>query len=170
MAMLFGLWLAYDDEATAKAAYQAMGGWTPMPIHNREAGGEVRVSLFPPWRRQTDCQWIVSINAQEASIPAPYRFEADELSEIGSRLYNLLTSLDGYSAAQAGWEADDRVEIDELRMGWCEDVVAGKMHGLVLSEATLSQFPDASGFVPFSPGYRWIPYAGETKPNYPETS
>jgi hypothetical protein len=163
MAMLFGLWVAYDDEAAAKAAYRAMGRWIPMPIHNR-------VSLFPPWGRQTDRQRVVYITAHEASLPAPYRFEADELSEIGCRLYDLLTSLDGYSAAQVGWEADDRVEINELRVRWYEDIIAGKMHGLVLSEATLSEFPDASGFVPFAPGYRWIPYAGETEPNYPATS
>jgi hypothetical protein len=169
MAEIFGVWVAYNDESAAKVAYEAMAGWLPLRVRNRTAGGVVSVSLFPPRMTRTDEQWIVYLRAHEASRP-PYWFAADEMSDIGRRLYDLLATLDGYSAAQVGWEADDRVDIDELRMGWREEVTAGRMQGLVLSEATLAEFPGAVGFVPFVRGYRWIPYAGESEPNYPHPS
>src|SRR5690349_17690779 len=112
LAQVFGLFAAFNDESAAKVAYEAMAGWLPLRVPNRTAGEVVSVSLFPPVLRRTDEQWIVDIRAHEASRNA-YWFAAEEMSDIGRRLYDLLATLDGYSAAQVGWEADDRVDIDE---------------------------------------------------------
>jgi hypothetical protein len=89
VAQVFGLFAAFNDESAAKVAYEAMAGWLPLRVPNHTAGDVVSVSLFPPVLRRTDEQWIVDISAHEASSNT-YWFAAEEMSDIGRRLYDLL--------------------------------------------------------------------------------
>ncbi|MET7808903.1 hypothetical protein [Micromonospora chersina] len=85
---------------------------------------------------------------------------ADELSELGKELYQLLTRFTGYRAAQVGWDPEGRVDPAELQQEWAEELAAGELPGLVLAE-DLHQQLRGQGFVPFAPGFVWIPYEGE---------
>src|SRR5262249_57878191 len=88
------------------------------------------------------------------------RVTATELSELGHGLYPLLRTFTGYLAAQVGWDPEERVSPDELREQWAEELAGGDMPGLVLAE-DLHAETQCQGFVPFAPGFVWIPYLGE---------
>lgn len=85
---------------------------------------------------------------------------ATQLSDLGHGLYGLLGRFSGYQAAQVGWDPEGLVDPMELRQEQTDELAAGTLPGLVLAEDVL---PDVRGpgFVPFHPGFVWLPYAGE---------
>ncbi|MDI6105789.1 hypothetical protein QLQ12_45150 [Actinoplanes sp. NEAU-A12] len=85
---------------------------------------------------------------------------AEELSELGHGLYGLLRQLTGYHAAQVGWDPEGRVDLDELRSDWSDELATGRLPGLTLAEE-IHQELQGFGFTRFAPGYVWIPYRGE---------
>jgi hypothetical protein len=88
------------------------------------------------------------------------RLTAGELSELGNGLYQLLGQFTGYRAGQVGWDPEWRVDPGELRHDWADEMEAGQLPGLVLAEDVLQDLR-GQGFVPFAPGFVWIPYQGE---------
>jgi len=88
------------------------------------------------------------------------RLTARELSELGHGLYQLLARFTGYRAAQVGWDPEGRVDPVELREDWADELAAGQLPGLVLAE-DLHWDLGGRAFLPFAPGFVWIPYQGE---------
>jgi hypothetical protein len=87
---------------------------------------------------------------------------SSELSEVGRGLYELLKQFDAYRAAQVGWDPEAFTDPEEVRAEWAEELAAGDLPGLVLAE-DVHQTLNGAGFVPFTPGYVWIPYQGERR-------
>jgi len=93
----------------------------------------------------------------------PAQLTTAELTQLGHRLYQLLSGFTGYQAAQVGWDPEWRVDPAELGREWADELVAGTLSGVVLARAVLPDLRGA-GWVPFAPGFRWIPYTGEGSP------
>jgi len=97
--------------------------------------------------------------------PGPYPpFEAhdlsnDEVAAVGEQLYDLLRRFHGYEAAIVGWDPEVLVDVGELESDWLPDGSISQLHGLVLSHALIARLRP-EGFVPFAPGYSWVPYRG----------
>ncbi|AUI59586.1 hypothetical protein B1H26_18445 [Amycolatopsis sp. BJA-103] len=88
--------------------------------------------------------------------------DIDELSAVGRSLYALLGKFTGYRIAAVGWErADTWFDLDELRSDYADELAAGDLPGLVVSDDVYETLPGAKGFKTFEPGYQWIPYRGE---------
>jgi hypothetical protein len=84
--------------------------------------------------------------------------DASAMTRAGETLYQRLRSAPAvYRYALVGVEVDDFRSYDELVAD--EDLT--RFPGLVLSDDTWAACGRPSAFVPFTPGYRWIPYAGE---------
>ncbi|MEV4534465.1 hypothetical protein AB0J82_11610 [Asanoa sp. NPDC049518] len=92
----------------------------------------------------------------------PVRLSAAELTTLGRALYDLLATFSGYQAAKVGWDPEWQIDLAELRQDWADELATGDptLSGLVLAEAVLADLRGRR-FVPFSPGFRWIPYLGE---------
>lgn len=81
-----------------------------------------------------------------------------EVEELGRGLYDLLRHFDGYLAAMVGWEVHYRVDIDDLAADWSEELLDGSLPGLVLADHLRDRLTLGPAWVPFQPGYSWIPY------------
>ncbi|MEA5367557.1 hypothetical protein VA596_49060 [Amycolatopsis sp., V23-08] len=88
---------------------------------------------------------------------------AEELSALGWSLYDLLRQCTGYRLAAVGWELGEIwFENGELSPEYADDLAAGGLPGLVVSDDVHRALPRSTGFEPFEPGYQWMPYRGET--------
>jgi hypothetical protein len=91
----------------------------------------------------------------------PLSLTPEQLSELGHGLYRVLATLSGYQAALVGWDPEPLLDLAELRQERADDIQAGTLPGLVLARDLELGIPTPN-FVPFAPGYIWIPYAGQT--------
>jgi hypothetical protein len=64
----------------------------------------------------------------------------------------------GYEAAMVGWDPEGFIDLAELRSDWSEELAAGDLLGLVLSEAVRRTLAPNTTFEPFAPGFEWLPY------------
>jgi hypothetical protein len=98
--------------------------------------------------------------------------EATAMTAAGRRLYwQLRTAPPVYRYALAGVETDEFRTYDQLMAE--KDLT--KFPGLVVSEDIWAATGRRAEFSDFAPGYRWIPYRGETRelrgtPNAPRRS
>jgi len=83
----------------------------------------------------------------------------DEIGAVGEELYELLRRFHGYETAMVGWDPEYCVDVRELESDWLPDGTIYKLHGLVLSDALIERWRP-EGFVPFAPGFSWLPYRG----------
>jgi len=155
-----------SDEAAAHAACELVIGAAPLtagnqqvPLHEpllhlvqAEDGSQYRLMTVLP----VGVGWGVAIDRgrERRSLTAA------QLTDLGHGLYGLLGRFRGYQVAQVGWDPEGLVDPVELRHEQVDELAAGTLPGLVLAEDIL---PDlrGSGFVPFRPGFVWLPYAGE---------
>lgn len=166
MAFLFELVINYgDDRAAAEHAGRLLGGRPPLTagphrvpmnvpmIRNvRDTAGEPYLELAVDLAR---------VGWRGAAHPeAPLSLSAGELSELGRGLYSLLAELSGHRVAQAGWDPEFFADPVELRQEWAEELAEGLLPGLVIADDLQLGVP-TRGFVPFTPGFLWIPYEGE---------
>ena len=87
--------------------------------------------------------------------------DASAMTSAGEAVYEQLRSAPAvYRYALVGVEVDDFRSYGELVTD--EDLT--RFPGLVLSDDTWVACGRPPTFVPFAPGYRWIPYAGESPP------
>jgi hypothetical protein len=98
--------------------------------------------------------------ALDGSLPR-FPLTAAEFTELGHQLYGLLGKFDGYLTARVGWDPEDLLDPAELRAEWSRELTDGSLHGLVLCERLHFELGLGDDYVPFRPGYRWIPYRGE---------
>ncbi|MFV0257779.1 MAG: hypothetical protein ACK5PP_04945 [Acidimicrobiales bacterium] len=83
---------------------------------------------------------------------------SDDLSAVGTQLYDLLRNLDSFQAAFVGWDSEWLVDLHDLGSdGSIHDV-----QGLVVSDAVARRYQLGPRFVRFEPGYRWLPYQGSS--------
>jgi hypothetical protein len=79
------------------------------------------------------------------------------MTHAGLLLYEKLRHAPPYRFAQVGVEAFDFRDLEDL----AEIISSPALNGLVLSEPLWQMLGGPARFVPFAPGYRWIPYRGE---------
>lgn len=151
-----------DNGKAARKA--ALTGTTPLllragahriPLHRpvvRTVGSSLELSVLP-----VAVGWGVSLDGR-----AHLRLTAAELTELGHQLYGLLATFDGYVAACVGWDPEWRVDPVELEAEWSVELSEGSLHGLVLPERLHRDLGLGDEYVPFRPGYRWVPYRGES--------
>ncbi|MFB7718498.1 hypothetical protein [Nocardia sp. NPDC056100] len=99
--------------------------------------------------------------ALDGTVPR-FALTAAELTALGNHLYELLAAFDGYVAATVGWDPEWMIDPAELKREWFDEPGEASPHGLVLSEATHAELGLGDGSIVFQPGYRWIPYRGES--------
>jgi hypothetical protein len=83
----------------------------------------------------------------------------DEIGAVGDQLYDCLRRFHGYEAAVVGWDPENLVNLGELELEWLPDGGISRLNGLVLADRLIESWRP-SGFVPFEPGYLWVPYRG----------
>lgn len=89
----------------------------------------------------------------------PRSLTADEVTQAGHALYDLLSGFWGYRAAVVGWDPESLVDVEDLEA----DVQNGDppgYDGLVLADDLCERWGLGPEWVPFSDGYRWLPYSG----------
>ncbi|MGV9693907.1 hypothetical protein ACWDUX_32955 [Streptomyces sp. NPDC003444] len=160
MALCFELVVDFgNDEGAARAAacvepwpYTLRAGGFRIPLHRpmlSTAGPSVQVSVLP-----------VAVGfgvAADGSLP---RFDVTEaeLEELARGLYALLARFEGYRIAMAGWDPECFLDDDDLAADWAEELSHGTLPGLVLAEHLRTRLSLGPAWVPFSPGYVWLPY------------
>ena len=87
------------------------------------------------------------------------RLTTEELTQLGSNLYDLLFGLDSYQLALVGWDVD-RFDLAELQADYREEIMDGSMHGLVIAHELRHALPPSPHFVAFDAHHDWIPYRG----------
>ncbi|MEU0274149.1 hypothetical protein [Streptomyces sp. NPDC006307] len=163
MAILFELVVNFGDniQAARDAATESVrrvlrAGAHRVPLHRpmpRMVGSYTELSILP-----VAVSWGVPA---DRGLPE-LRLTGAELTDLGHQLYALLARFDGYVAAQVGWDPEAFVDPAELKAEWSEELAEGSLHGLVLSDTLHAELGLGDAYVPFQPGYRWIPYRGET--------
>lgn len=150
---------ARDAALTDPQPWALHAGTHRIPLHRprlRTTGPYIELSILP-----LAVGWGVAL---DGSLPR-FQLSAAELTELGHQLYGLLATFDGYVAAQVGWDPESLLDPAELKMEWSEELADGSLHGLVLCEDLHGDLGLGDNYVPFQPGYRWIPYEGEKQDN-----
>ncbi|MFE7838647.1 hypothetical protein ACFU53_22110 [Streptomyces sp. NPDC057474] len=130
-----------------------------IPLHRPmlgTAGSYLELSILP-----VAVGWGVGL---DGSLPK-FRLTAAELTDLGRQLYELLAKFDGYVTARVGWDPEPLLDPVELKTEWSEELTNGSLHGLVLCEGLHAELGLGDDYVPFQPGYRWMPYRGEKPSN-----
>ncbi|MGW7026600.1 hypothetical protein ACWGFX_05250 [Streptomyces xanthophaeus] len=167
MAICFELVVNFGNntEAARKAALTDTEPWAlragthRIPLHRpilSTTGPHIQLSVLP-----LAVGWGVAL---DGSLPR-FQLSAAELTEPGQQLYGLLATFDGYVAALVGWDPESLLDPAELKREWSEELADGTLHGLVLCEELHDDLGLGDDFVPFRPGYRWLPYQGEKPSN-----
>ncbi|WP_297619622.1 hypothetical protein [Nocardia sp.] len=166
MAICFELVVNFGDniDAARSAVLSQAVSWRTtldagnrsIPLHTpllRTDGPYVELSVLPV---------AVGLGvALDGDIPQ-FALTAAELTELGHQLYQLLATFDGYVAATVGWDPEVKINPNWLKGGWIAGVGAGAADGLVLCDALHAELGWGDEFAVFRPGYRWMPYRGET--------
>ncbi len=163
MAICFELVVNFGENVEgARAA--ALANPSPMtlqagshriPLHRalmNRAGSYIELSVVP-----VAVGWGVVL---DGTLPRT-GLSAAELSELGTGLYRLLASFNGYVAAKVGWDPEGFLDPAELKSDWADELADGTINGLVLCKALHGELGLGDNYVEFQPGYLWIPYRGE---------
>lgn len=84
----------------------------------------------------------------------------EQVSRLGSALYELLRGAPHYQLAMVGWDVDCLLDIAELNRDWSAEIQDGSLSGLVVHRSILDQLPQSSHFAAFDDDHVWIPYTG----------
>ncbi|WOX23104.1 hypothetical protein [Streptomyces solicathayae] len=163
MAICFELVVNFGDNIRAARA-AALTDTKPWVLR----AGDHSVRLHRPMLRAAGSYSEVSFVpvavgsgvALDGTLPR-LRLTAAELTELGHQLYELLATFDGYVIARVGWDPESLLDPVELKAEWSEELADGSLHGLVLCESLHGELGLDDEYVPFRPGYRWMPYRGE---------
>ncbi|MGY4742869.1 hypothetical protein [Streptomyces sp. ATMOS53] len=161
MALCFELVVDFgDDIEAARAAarvepwpYTLQAGTFRIPLHRpmlSTAGPSAQVAIVP-----------VAVGhgvAADGSLPRFDLTEA-ELKQLGRGLYGLLAQFEGYLTAMVGWDPEGFLDVNDLATDWSEELADGTLTGLVLADHLHSRLSLGPAWVPFRPGYLWLPYA-----------
>ena len=164
VAVLFELVVnAGPEHAVALQVAEQLSGvhWLPAGRH--------RVSLVRPQARIV--QGMDGAQYQEVAVVAAgvgtpitadaqverLELDSDERRELAAGLYELLRHCRGYRAAFVGWDPEHLVDPAALEREWAEELRAGTLHGLVLSDETLARLGTPVLVEPFAPGFSWMP-------------
>ena len=164
MAICFELVVNFGDDLTAaqRAALipaipsALRAGSHRIPLHRpliTTSGPYVELSILP-----------VGVSyglALDGTVPK-FGLTESELTELGSELYRLLAKFDGYVAAIVGWDPEPLLDPAELKDEWPDELAEGKINGLVLCDRLHGELGLGDSYVVFQPGYRWMPYRGQT--------
>ncbi|MFI6645931.1 hypothetical protein [Streptomyces sp. NPDC050504] len=158
MAICFELAVNFGDNIEAARTAARTEHW-PQAL----SAGRFRIPLHrPALSAKSPTQlwvWPVAVSygaGFDGSIPR-FDLTEPEVEELGRGLYDLLRHFDGYLAAMVGWEVQYRVDIDDLAAEWTEELADGSLTGLVLADHLRDRLTLGSTWVPFQPGYSWIP-------------
>lgn len=164
MAICFELVVNFGDDIEAAQA-AALTEFRPFVLR----AGAHRIPLHRPMLR-TEGPYIeltfipVAVGsgvAADGTLPQT-RLTAAELTELGHQLYTLLTKFHGYVAAKVGWDPETFLDPVDLKTDWADELNDGTIHGLVLCDSLHGQLGLSDDYADFQPGYRWMPYQGET--------
>ncbi|QMU69917.1 hypothetical protein [Streptacidiphilus sp. P02-A3a] len=163
MAICFELVVNFGDNVEAAQAaaaltephpYTLQAGAHSIPFHRpmlRPSGRYIELAFMP-----VGVGWRAAI---DRGLPG-FALTAAELTELGHQLYGLLVKFHGYTAAMVGWDPEhvlDPVELPDYELN------DNPVPGLVLCEELHNQLGLGPDYLEFQPGYRWIPYQGETR-------
>ncbi|BAK37673.1 hypothetical protein MLP_46590 [Microlunatus phosphovorus NM-1] len=163
MAICFELVLNFGDnvEAAQAAARTDTKPWVlnagghRIPLHRpllSTLGSNIELTILP-----VAVGWGVGL---DGSLPR-FPLTAAEFTELGHHLYDLLAQLDGYVTAKVGWDVEALLDPAELKAEWSQELADGSLDGLVISDSLRGELELSDNYVPFQPGYCWIPYRGE---------
>jgi hypothetical protein len=163
MAIIFELVVNFglDDDAVADATEEL----------DRKATVEVRgvqLPVTPPFVTPLETSGYLEFSVHPRGIgaggPGPYPpfnprdLGDDEIGAVGDQLYHCLRRFHRYEAAVVGWDPESMVDPAELEAE-VPDGRISRLNGLVLADGLIDSWRP-SGFVPFEPGYSWVPYRG----------
>ncbi|MEU1201537.1 hypothetical protein ABZ446_35690 [Streptomyces sp. NPDC005813] len=160
MALCFELVMDFGSDVQAARAAASIEPWPytlragafRIPLHRpmlSTAGTTAQLSVLP-----------VAVGrgvAADGSLPR-FDLTESELTELGCGLYRLLARFEGYVAAMVGWDPECLLDIDELASEWSEELADGTLSGLVLADHLRTRLTLGPAWVPFRPGYVWLPY------------
>jgi hypothetical protein len=161
VAIVFGLVINFgSDEESADAARRLAEKAEPLAagphrvrVHSsRHRGGPaVELGVVP-----VGVSWGSALDRDHPRV----LLTAAELTELGFGLFEMLKGFTGYRAAAVGWDCEPYVDLDDLETDLADGMTEAELQGRVIAADVL---PEARGplFVPFAPGYVWVPYAGE---------
>ncbi|MFE2584578.1 hypothetical protein [Streptomyces sp. NPDC059378] len=160
MAVCFELVVDFGDDAEAARA-AAFGA--PWPYTLR--AGAFRIPLHRPMLSISGTNTQLSVLpvavghgvAADGSLPR-FNLTESELMELGRGLYGLLERFEGYVAAMVGWDPEGFLDVDDLAADWSEELADGTLPGLVLADHLRTRLSLGPAWVPFRPGYLWLPY------------
>ncbi|MFE2165603.1 hypothetical protein ACFXB3_11110 [Streptomyces sp. NPDC059447] len=163
MALCFELVVNFGDNlrAAREATLTEPKSWVlhagarRIPLHRpmlTTTGPHVELSILP-----VAVGWGVGLDGGLPRLP----LSAAEFTELGHQLYELLAKFDGYLTARVGWDPESLLDPAELKAEWSEELADGSLHGLVLCDELHGALGLGDEYVPFQPGYRWMPYRGE---------
>lgn len=129
---------------------------SPSITRFRPPGGDIRYIEFSVWPR--------GINKGGPAHPSfsAYDLKREEIMAVGEQLYELLRRFRGYEVAIVGWDPEELVDVAILEEEWVLDGTISTLNGLVLAQSFADRWQPA-GFVPFEPGFQWLPYSGTPK-------
>jgi len=104
------------------------------------------------------------------STPHPELQAADlsdaEISELGWQLYDLLRRIGSFQLAMVGWDVEEAVDPELLRIRLGEFGLR-HLEGLVVADHLAESLGLSADLAPFEPGYCWLPYEGSENPFSP---
>jgi hypothetical protein len=128
----------------------------------------VQLPVTPPFVTTLETSGYLEFSVHPRGIgtggPGPYPpfnprdLGDDEIGAVGDQLYDCLRRFHGYEAAVVGWDPESLVDPAELE-DQVPDGRISRLNGLVLGDRLIESWRP-SGFVPFEPGYSWVPYRG----------
>ncbi|WP_067498677.1 hypothetical protein [Actinoplanes sp. TFC3] len=167
MAVIFELVVNFgSDVAAAEAAQHLVVAAPPLTVGHRE------IALHGPMInrvRDVDDTPLLLLSVLPVGVSwgfpgdsryEPVRLSTAHLSALGHQLYELLKQFTKYRTAVVGWDPESFAGPAELRRDWSDELATGTLPGVVLAEDVLADVRGAA-FVPFVPGFVWVPYAGE---------
>ncbi|MFB8282298.1 hypothetical protein [Nocardia colli] len=166
MAICFELVINFGDNIDA-ARSAVLTRAVPRPT--TLTAGDRRIPLHTPLLR-TEGPYIelsvvpVAVGhgvALDGALPR-FSLTAKEFTELGNQLYQLLATFDGYIAARVGWDPEDMVDPDVLKRDYMDELRGGAVDGLVVCDALHAELGLGDNYTAFQPGYRWVPYRGQS--------
>lgn len=160
MALCFELVVDFGDDIEAARAAACVEPW-PYTFQ----AGTLRIPLHRPMLSTEGASAQVAIVpvgvghgvAADGSLPRFDLTEA-ELKQLGHGLYGMLAQFEGYLTAMVGWDPECFLDVNDLATDWSEELADGTLTGLVLADHLRSRLAPGPAWVPFRPGYLWLPY------------
>lgn len=164
MALCFELVADFGDDVEAARAAAGVEPWVftlqagafRIPLHRpmlSTAGPSAQVAILP-----------VAVGhgvVADGSLPRFDLTEA-ELQQLGLGLYGLLARFEGFVTAMVGWDPECFLDVDDLNADWSEELADGTLTGLVLADHLRGRLSLGPAWVPFRPGYSWLPYGQQS--------